>query len=213
MGNVGRTPIILRLDLEQRTYRWRRSFNCVSCKVEMATSIAVNPAGTLVAIYAVEFKNFDYERDSYILLVDAVSGHYVIDFLWIDHDQQEGTFVAEASGIFFDNYGIVYFAQSHHHGDYCDSDDGSIGNYAPRFSIAAYNTNTKAMEFDWFESTYFGEAMAIAYADYGPGGSNVFVGGSIDNCRVPGNGDKCWMLAINRIKPTGLNESQRQIKF
>ena len=53
----------------------------------MATSIAVNPAGTLVAIYAVEFKNFDYERDSYILLVDAVSGHYVIDFLEIDHRQ------------------------------------------------------------------------------------------------------------------------------
>ena len=50
------------------------------------------------------------------------------------------------------------------------------------------------MEFDLFESQYFGEAMAIAYADYGAGGSNVFIGGAIDNCRVPGNGDRCLPL-------------------
>ena len=83
--NQGKTSVILRLDLEQRTYRWRRAFDCISCNLEISTAIAVNPAGTLVVIYGTEFNNYDYERESYILLVDAVSGHYVTDILEIDH--------------------------------------------------------------------------------------------------------------------------------
>ena len=50
--------------------------------------------------------------------------------------------------------------------------------------------------------------MGIAYADYGAAGSNAFVGGAVDNCRVTNGNGKCWMLAIDRIKPSGLNEKQ-----
>ena len=56
--------------------------------------------------------------------------------------------------------------------------------------------------------------MSIAYADYGEMGSNVFVGGATDRCHTTkGTDAKCWTLAINRIKPSGLNESQTQIKI
>ena len=126
--------------------------------MEMATAIAVNPAGTLVAIYATDYRNYDYDEFSFIFLVNADSGHYVIDILEIDHRDGDNTLVAEAQGIYFDNYGMVYFARSHYGGNYMNSDGGGITDYASRFSITAYNTTTKALEFDWFEGQYFGEA-------------------------------------------------------
>ena len=33
------------------------------------------------------------------------------------------------------------------------------------------------MAFYWHQSLFFGESMALAYADYGSTGSNAFVGG------------------------------------
>ena len=64
------------------------------------------------------------------------------------------------------------------------------------------------MEFDHFQTVYFGESRAIAYADFGSGGSNVYVGGAVDNCYRSDHDNECWHLAINRITPNGLNERQ-----
>ena len=70
------------------------------------------------------------------------------------------------------------------------------------------------MAFYWHQSLFFWEGMAIAYADYGSTGSNVFVGGATDRCHTTTNNDpKCWTLSINRLKPSGLKESQTQIKL
>ena len=56
--------------------------------------------------------------------------------------------------------------------------------------------------------------MALAYADYGSTGSNAFVGGATDRCYTTSTSDsKCWTLSINRLKPSGLKESQTQIKL
>lgn len=56
--------------------------------------------------------------------------------------------------------------------------------------------------------------MAITYADYGSTGSNAFIGGASDHCHIANSGDPmCWALTIVRLKPTGLIESQTQIKL
>jgi len=63
---------------------------------------------------------------------------------------------------------------------------------------------------------YFGEVIALTYVDYGATGSNVYVAGTTNTCyydpgsgKIGSEGDSCWDLSINRMKPTGLMESQR----
>ena len=116
--------------------------------------------------------------------------------------------------MYFDPYGIVYMAHSFVGTTYSDADNGAFTNYASKLAVSGYNVNSKSMEFYWHQSLFFGEAFAIAYADYGSTGSNAFVGGATDSCHTTASGDaKCWTLSINRLKPSGLKESQTQIKL
>ena len=52
----------------------------------------------------------------------------------------------------------------------------------------------------------------MEYIDFGSGGSNVYIGGATDSCRITNGDPICWTLSINRMKPTGMKESQTQIK-
>ena len=60
---------------------------------------------------------------------------------------------------------------------------------------------------------YFGEAMSVTYIDHGAGAANAYFGGAVNNCFVTKKDDECWMLAINRVYPTGLMKSQTQINW
>ena len=79
-----------------------------------------------MVFYSTEFKNFEYDERAFLLVVDAASGHYVNDYFDIFHGAKDfGEFVASASGMFFDNYGLVYLAQSFFGTKGTDCDDGS----------------------------------------------------------------------------------------
>lgn len=81
-----------------------------------------------------------------------------------------------------------------------DADNGSFADYAGKVAISGFDSNAESLEFYWHQTYFFGEARAIAYADYGSTGSNAFVGGASDHCHVSASNDpKCWALAIIRI--------------
>ena len=110
--------------------------------------------------------------------------------------------------MYFDPYGIVYMAfgsEKHDKG----MSDGSISDHAPKVAVGAYNGATLTKIYYRHMSTYFGEALAITYADYGATGSNVFVGGAVDTCYYDGSSssNSCWQLSINRMTHNGYKES------
>ena len=56
-----------------------------------------------------------------------------------------GNYIAHSSGMFFDQYGMVYIALSNYGTDsefMTDSDNGNIEEYAPRFAIAGYSVQS-----------------------------------------------------------------------
>ena len=54
----------------------------------------------------------------------------------------------------------------------------------------------------------------MTYIDHGPSGSNAYFGGAVDTCHWNHkHDDECWRLAINRVKPNGLNEKQTQLRY
>ena len=140
----------------------------------------------------------------------AEDGHFLTNIHKITHGAKDkGDFTVSSSGMYFDPYGLVYMAHSFVGIKFPDADNDAFKNYAAKLAVSAYNVSSKSMAFYWHQSLFFGEAMAIAYADYGSAGSNVFVGGATDRCHTTANNDlKCWTLSINRLKPSGLNESQ-----
>ena len=113
--------------------------------------------------------------------------------------------------MYFDPYGIIYIAfGSDKHDKGMQSEDGNMGDWAPKIAVGAYDGTTLSKIYYRHMSILFGEGYAIAYADYGSGSSNVFVGGVVDTCYYsPGadNVDSCWVLSINRMTSTGYNES------
>ena len=118
--------------------------------METVTSLAVNSAGTMLAAHSVKFDNYDYDFISYIFVVRAEDGHYVTDVHEITHGKRDkGEFIVEASGMYFDPYGIVYMGFNFVGSKGANADDGSFNEYASKLAVGAFNANSKAMEFYW----------------------------------------------------------------
>ena len=99
------------MDLDQGTWVWRKSFDSSDGKMQLITSLAVNPQETQVVAYASELNFGFYDERSFIWVVSASDGHYLTDVLKIDFgDEGYGEFIADSSGMFFDQYGKVYIA-------------------------------------------------------------------------------------------------------
>ena len=116
--------------------------------------------------------------------------------------------------MYHDPYGFIYMAfgaevnssntMTNHDGD------GLVVDYAPKIAVGGFNGSTGAKVFYHHMEKYFGEVYAITYVDFGPTGSNVYVGGSVNTCYFAlGGPSSCWELTINRLTPSGFNESQR----
>ena len=118
--------------------------------MEIITSLAVNPAGTMLAAHGVEFKEFEYDEKSYIFIVRAEDGHYVTNVHEIKHGKNGIVeFIVEASGMYFDPYGLVYMGFNFVGEKGANADDGSFIEYASKLAVGAFNVNMKEMEFYW----------------------------------------------------------------
>ena len=87
--------------------------------------------------------------------------------------------------MYFDNYGVVYMAFGSEEDDKGATNydvDGKITNHASKFAVAGFTGSTGAKIFYNHLGIYFGEAYAVTYADFGSGGSNLYVGGAVDSC-------------------------------
>lgn len=100
--------------------------------------------------------------------------------------------------MYFDNYGVVYMAFGSEKDDKGATNvdvDGEIKDHAPKFAIAAFTGSTGAKIFYHHLGVYFGEAYAVTYKDFGSGGSNLYVGGSVDTCYYQKDGpNSCFSL-------------------
>ena len=98
--------------------------------------------------------------------------------------ENRGEYVVDASGMVFDQYGLVYMAFNFigkSDGAF-ESDDNTFETYAPKLVVAAYNANTAAMQFYKHQSTFFGEAGGVTYVDYGSTTANFYVGAATETC-------------------------------
>ena len=189
---------IYRLDLAQNTWTWRKSFECDSCELEIISSLAVSGDNTMVAAYGLKFDEKGSET-GYIFVVRSYDGHYVSGIHSITHgDGDKGSLQARAAGMYFDSYGVVYMAFGSEVDDKGATNvdvDGEIKDHAPKFAIAAFTGSTGAKIFYHHLGVYFGEAYAVTYKDFGSGGSNLYVGGSVDTCYYAKSGpNSCFSL-------------------
>lgn len=146
----------------------------------------------MVAAYGSKLNDPDFDETGYFFVVRASDGHYVSGIHRFTHgDGDKGRLYVPNGGMYFDNYGIVYMAFGSERDDKGATNedvDGDIKDHAPKFAIAGFNGSTGAKIFYHHMSTYFGEAYAVTYADYGSGGSNLFVGGAVDTCYYQDDG-------------------------
>lgn len=179
----------------------------------MVTSLAANPQGTRLVVYCSEFKIDAYDEHSFIFTIYTADGHYATQVTQIKYGGAgSGENIAESSGMFFDQYGMVYIAVQYFGTDFTNSEDDSISDYAPRFGIVGYQPDIEDLAF-FHHSTNFGESHTVTYIDHGQTGSNAYFGGAVNTCYVSSGDSSCWRLAINRVKPTGYNEKQTQLRY
>ena len=169
-----------------------------------------------MAAYATRWHTY-YDELGYVFVVRAADGHYVWGAYRIDHGVANAGLYVTSNGMYFDSYGIVYMTFAHERPNnlgYTNVDvDGSLPNlYHTKLAVASFDGSTGDLLFYHHQVKFFGESFAMAYADFGASASNVYFGGYIDTCYYMSSGpDPCWSLSLNRLKPTGLSESQRQI--
>ena len=166
--------------------------------LEVVTSLAVSADDTKLAVYGSKFDTNKYSNYGYIWIVRVEDGHYYAGLREIIHgDNDKANIYVAAHGMYFDSYGIIYMAfgsEKHDKG----MSDGSISDYAPKVAVGAYDGTTLSKIYYRHMSVLFGEGLAIAYADYGSSGSNVFIGGTVDPCYYSGNNvDPCFKLSID----------------
>jgi len=72
----------------------------------------------------------------------AEDGHYVSGIHEIIHGKSDkANFFVDARSMYFDSYGIVYMALNNLKTDK-GLTDNSIGDFAPKVAVAAFNSNT-----------------------------------------------------------------------
>ena len=206
---------LFRLDLAQNTWAWRKVFQCSGCLLQTTTAIAVSGDDTMVAAYATKFDE-EFHPTGYFFVVRASDRHYVSGIHSITHcKDDEGKLFVPNHAMHFDAYGVVYMAFGSEREDKGATNhdvDGEIKDHAPKFKVAGFTGSTGAKLFYHHLGIYFGESYAVTYADFGAGGSNLYVGGSVDTCYWQKDGpDPCFSLQIARMRPDGFKESQRQI--
>ena len=77
--------MIARLDFEQNTWVWRRSFTCSGCSLDTITGLALSPDGTTLAAYGTSQNNWLYDETGYFFLIATDDAHYISDILQMKH--------------------------------------------------------------------------------------------------------------------------------
>ena len=82
----GKTASVFRLDLQQNSWVWRKTFTCSACSsFEVVTALAVNQDDTKVSAYATNYAPEYYSPKGYIFVVGTADGHYVAGIHEIVH--------------------------------------------------------------------------------------------------------------------------------
>ena len=111
-------------------------------------------------------------------------GHYVAGIHKITHGENDrANLFVPSKGMIFDSYGIIYMAFATNKQDKgMTSEDGVLNEHAPKVAVGAFNGSTLAKVYYRHMGIFFGEGYALAYADFGASGSNLYVGGVTDTC-------------------------------
>lgn len=193
----------MRVDLDTNQVRWRRQLTTMQKR--MVTAMAVNPAGTKIAVVTMSaVDRISISEQLYLFVARTIDGGYDTERItYTIGKPNEAAHYVRDNGLVFASNGIVYMALMSNPGQFRDASDGSFNNYAGRQMVAAFNPG--ALSLDWIheQPEFFGYSVTLVYRQYCVGCGNLFVGGSNDATGISIGDPKRWVIAITRLTEDG----------
>ena len=170
----GTVAVVLRMDLDQNTIRWARTFDvlntlAVGIQSKYVTALSINPAGDKVAVHVSEDIPTKGTLESMIFVIrTADGGHVTKQAMHIKHDTFSKFLLQSSSSLYYTGDDTVLMALT------IDYDQGPLMKCGDglecdsRMRIASFNVQNENFDFYKEQDKFFGQSTSLAYGHFDP---------------------------------------------